>query len=578
MPSFFLELRRRNVFRVTLAYLAMAWLLVQIADTVLPAFEVQTWVLRALIIGLVLGLPMAIAAAWKFELTPEGVRRTDEIPAGESFTRRTGRKLDFAIIAFLSLALITVVIDQYVLEGNEGPSVSTLAVLPLANLSGNPEEDYFVDGMTEALITTFARISALRVVSRTSVMRFKSSERSLPAIAAELGADAIITGSVARDGDRLRITAQLIDVATDTVLWGDSFERAFDDVFKTQREIAQAITDRIQVEVTPDEMARLARTAEASVDGYDNYLKGMERFYRLTPQDLEIAIEYFDRALEQNPNSALAHSGIAAAWVGLQQMGFVRASVAGPKSEAASLRALEIEPELAEPFLWLGVIRGWSAFNWPLAEEMFNKSIELNPNFADVRGSYSHLLAVLGRFNESLAQIEVGLQLDPFNGWLLGLYGVVYHMDHRHDEAITKFEEALRVSPGLPFVLMALAGSYHYSGRLDEAVQTDASYLDAVGMSDKREELLDRYEQHGYEPAMRLMADLTAEQSLAIGALGAWTATRYARAGDTEKAIEWLERAYEQRDPNIPYLRLPEFDQLRSDPRFQALMRSLDLL
>jgi tetratricopeptide (TPR) repeat protein len=256
----------------------------------------------------------------------------------------------------------------------------------------------------------------------------------------------------------------------------------------------------------------------------------------------------------------------------------VPASVAGPKSEAASLRALEIQPDLAEPFLWLGVIRAWSGFNWPLAEEMFNKSIELNPNFADARGSYSHLLAVLGRFDESLAQIEVGLQLDPFNGWILGLYGVIYHMDHRYDEAIAKFEEALRVSPDLPFVLMGLTGSYQYSGRFEEAVQTEALYLDAVGMSDKRGEFLDRYEQHGYEPAMRFMADLMAEQSLAIGTLGAMTAVRYARAGDTKKAIEWLERGYEQRDPNIPYLRLPEFDQLRSDPRFQALMQRLDLL
>ncbi len=219
MPSFVEELRRRNVFRVMLAYLALAWLLLQVADTVFPAFDVPEWALRGLIAFLVAGLPFVIMIAWVFELTPEGVKRTDQLPADSGLTRQTGRKLDFVIIAFLSLALITVVIDQYVIERSSIPAVSTLAVLPLQNLSGNADEEYFADGMTEALITNLAKVSALRVLSRTSVMRFRGSERSLPAIAAELGADAVVTGSAVRDGDKVRITAQLIDAATDSVLF-----------------------------------------------------------------------------------------------------------------------------------------------------------------------------------------------------------------------------------------------------------------------------------------------------------------------------------------------------------------------
>ena len=184
MPSFLEELRRRNVFKVGLAYLAMAWLLLQVGDTVFPAFGAPAWALRALIVFLVAGLPFVVMIAWVFELTPEGVKRTDELPVDSSFTRQTGRKLDFIIIAFLSLALITVVVDRYVLERSMLPEVSTLAVLPLQNLSGNTDEDYFADGMTEALISNLAKVSALRVISRTSVMRFKNSNRSLPAIAA----------------------------------------------------------------------------------------------------------------------------------------------------------------------------------------------------------------------------------------------------------------------------------------------------------------------------------------------------------------------------------------------------------
>lgn len=560
-----------------LAYLALAWLLLQVADTVFPAFGVPEWALRGLIAFLVAGLPFVIMIAWVFELTPEGVKRTDQLPADSGLTRQTGRKLDFVIIAFLSLALITVVIDQYVIERSLIPAVSTLAVLPLQNLSGNADEEYFADGMTEALISNLARVSALRVLSRTSVMRFRGSERSLPAIAAELGADAVVTGSAVRDGDKIRITAQLIDAATDSVLWGESFEGDFQNIFSVQSEIARAITERIQIEVTPEELSRLARAAKGSANGYDNYLKGMERFYRLTPQDLEVAIEYFDRSLEQNPNSALAHSGIAAAWIGLQQMGFVPASEATPKSEAAAFRALEIDPELAEPHVWLAIIRAWSNFNWVTAEELFRKSIDLNPNYADARGSYGHLLAVLGRFDESFTQIEVGLKLDPFNGWIIGQYGVVFHMTHRFDEAINEFERALRISPDLPFVWLALAGSQHYLGHFDEAVRAEASLLTALGMGDESTELSVRYEADGYQAAITWLADLTAEQSSASGAQAYWAALRYAHAGDDEKAIAWLERAYEQHDPSTAFLRMPEFDTLHSDPRVRELMRRLGI-
>jgi len=577
MPSIVAELRRRNVFKVGLAYLAMAWLLLQVGDTVFPAFGAPGWALRALIVFLVAGLPFVIMIAWVFELTPEGVKRTADLPADSTFTRQTGRKLDFVIIAFLSLALITVLIDRYVIERSVIPDVLTLAVLPLTNLSGNPDEDYFADGMTEALISNLARISALRVISRTSVMRFKDSNRSLPAIAAELGADVVVTGSAALDGNHFRITAQLVDASTDAVIWGDSFEADFQNILSVQSEIAQEIAERIQIDVTPEELARLARAAEGSADGYDDYLKGMERFYRLTPRDLEVAIEYFDRSLEQNPNSALALSGIAAAWIGLQQMGFVPADQASPRSEAAALRALEIDDELAEPHLWLAVIRSWTDYKWSAAEKLYTRAIRLNPSYADVRGSYGHFLAVLGRFDESLAQIEVALELDPFNGWIIGLYGVVYHMSHRYDEAIVELQRALRISPHLPFVWVVLAGSYHYSGQFDKAIQAEASYLNALGMSEAQAELMRRYEEDGYQAAVVWLADLMAKQSEATGTLANWTAMRYARAGNDEKVIEWLERAFEQSDPNAPYLRVPEFDALHSDPRVRELIRRLGI-
>ena len=573
MASLFAELRRRSVFKVCLAYLATAWLLLQVADTVLPAFQSPDWVLRVLIIMFVMGLPAAAAIAWIFEMTPDGVMRTDEVPAAVRAAWPRGRKLDFTIIVLLSLALVAVVVDQYVIGPSPPPVVSKLAVLPFANISGDDEQQYFADGMTEALINNLANVSALRVVSRTSVMRFANSERSLPAIAAELDVDAIVTGSATRSGNQIRIVVQLIEAPNDELIWGSVVESDFTRIFSLQSEIAQAIAHEANISITPQEQTRLARTAEADAKGYEDYLRGMQFFYRLTPPDLETALRYFDLALEQNPDFPLAHSGVAATWIGLQQMGFALPSEASPKAEAAALRALELDSELAQPHLWLAIVRAWGDWNWDEAERIFLRAIALNPNYADVRGSYGHLLAVKGRFDEALVQIEVGLKLDPFNPWIIGQYGVVYHMTGRYDEAIETFHEALRIAPDLPFVWLALAGSYHQSGQFDRAIEAEGSLFAAIGNIGAQTELLRIYEANGYEDAMTWVAEQAAGFSNDSGTLGWWAAFRYSHAGDNESVIKWLERSLVQRDPNLPFLRMPEFEPVQDDPRVRALMQ-----
>ena len=578
MASFFEELRRRNVFKVGIAYLALMWLLMQVADLVLTAFGADRGVMQVLIIVFAVGFPIVVAAAWAYELTPDGVIRSEDVPEQSSLPRRTGRKLDFVIIAFLSLALITVVIDQYIIEASPFPEVSTLAVLPLANLSGDPDQEYFADGITAALITNLAKVTALRVVSRTSIMRFKGTDRSLPAIAAELGVEAIVEGSVVRDGDRIRITAQLIDAATDQHLWAESFDRDYRDVLKVQGEIATSIAHEIRITVTAEESARLAQAAEVSADGYDAYLKGMQHFYRLTPQDLETALQYFDLSLEQNPNAPLAHAGVAAAWVGLQQMGFTPSSEAAPKSEAAALRALELDADNVEAHVWLGVIRAWVDWDWDAAEELFLRAIELNPSSGDARVPYSHMLALFGRFDEAMVHSEQALKVDPFNAWFIGVNGVEMHMAGRHDEAIATFHEALRISPDLPFVWLVLAGSYHVTGQFDKAIEAEGSLMAALGDAESQRLLQQKYAEDGYENAMSWYADLWAERSAASGSFAWWVAYRYVRSGQDEKAIEWLEQAYEQRDPNLPFFEVPEFENLRTDPRVRELMRRVGVI
>lgn len=572
MASLFDELKQRNVIRVSIAYLASAWLFLQVADTVLPAFDAPAWVLRALIIVFALGLPIAIAVSWAYEITPDGVVRAEEVSPERSGDRK-GRKLDFAIITILALALTAVVTDQYIIGSGSLPEYSTLAVLPLENLSGDPQQQYFTDGMTEALITNLANVNALRVTSRTSVMRFRDSDRSLPAIAAELGASLVVVGSAVRDGDKVRINVQLVDASSDEHLWAERYERSFDDVFVLQGDIAKAIATEVRVAISPEETSRLSRVAEQSVDGYDEYLKGMQHFYRLTVQDLETSLKYFDLALELNPDSALAHSGVAATWVGLQQMGFVPSGTASPNAEAAALRALELDSDLAEAHVWLGVIRAWVDWDWEEAEVLFKQAIHLNPSSGNARIPYSHLLALHGRFDEAKIQADEALRVDPYNGWFKGVYGVELHMEGRYDDATRALQDALRISPDLPFVWLVLAGSHHMSGRFDEAIEAEAALLVALGDKEGEQSFLKLYRESGYETAMTWLADRSAEYSKSAGALDWWTAFRYAHAGNKEETIRSLQQAYAHRDPNLPFFRVPEFDSVRSDPRVRELMR-----
>ena len=576
--KFFEELKRRNAFRAAAAYAIVAWIVLQVAEVTFLPLGVPAWVMTGLIVLAITGFPITIAVSWIYEWTPGGIM-TDEAAATAGYTKSAalGRQIDFVIIALMAVAIGYFVWDKFV-DVPGVPQIRSLAVLPLENLSGDPEQEYFTDGMTDALITSLAKVGALRVVSRTSVMRFKDTDKSLREIAAELGVDAIIEGSAIRDGDRIRITAQLIDAGTDHHLWAESYDRDFRDVLILQNEIAKTIAQEVKLTLTPEETIRLGQAAMVSPDGYDAYLKGMQHYYRLTPHDLETALQYFEFSLEQNPNSALAYTGIAAVWGGRQQMGFAPSSEAAPKARAAALRALEVDPDLAEAHSRLASIRVWSDWNWAGGEQEFRRAIEINPSFAGARALYSHLLAILGRSDEALIQIELALELDPFNGFFQAFYGVVLQMNRRYDAAIAAFEGALRISPNLPFAWFAYTGSLHVSGRFEEAVAAEGSLLAALGDTNSQRIIMQTYQERGYEEAMGWAADLAAERSVATGSGGAGVAGRYSRAGHEDKVIEWLERAYDQRDPNLPYLLMPEFDSVRSDPRVQELMRRMNLL
>jgi adenylate cyclase len=459
------------------------------------------------------------------------------------------------------------------------PSVQrdAIAVLPLENLSGDPAQQYLVDGMQEALITDLSKIGSLKVISRTSTRRYAGSAQSLREIAAELGASRIIEGSVFRAGDAVRMTVQLIDARSDTHLWAGTFDREMTNILTLQREVARAIVDEMRAVLTPAEEARLATAPRVHPEAYEAYLKGMYHWYKLTPNDLQSALRYFDAALAADADYAPAHAGTAAVWTGLQQMGAVPTTVAGPKIKSAVDRALHLDPNLAQAHFTLGTYYTWAAWEWDKAEPCFRRAIELNASFPDAHAFFAHYLNIIGRFDEAEAQIERALSLDPFNPLVRALYVVCLMFTQRYDEAIAQARTVLNTAPDHWLAFEVLRVIHHNRGMWTDALDATRSLFVTLDNPAVVDALARGSNQGGYRQAMRLAADTLAIRAETSFVLPTRIATLYGMADEVDKSVDWLEKAFTVRDPNLPYMKyLPLFPaSVMNDPRTVAILEAL---
>jgi TolB-like protein/Tfp pilus assembly protein PilF len=529
----------------------------------------------------IVGRCLAKDADARYESTAELATELRNVPETSPAWRARRRVLWAAaglVAAFLAFAFgpNLIRLSERALPSATRAPVESIAVLPLHNLSGDPEQDYFADGLTEALITDLAKIGALKVISRTSAMRYKGTDKPLPEIAQELNVDAVIEGSALRSGDRVRVTAQLIDVETDQALWAETYERDFQDLLVLQSEVAQAVAREIEVAVSPEESSLLASARPVNPEAHEAYLKGRFHHDRLTPADLDAALSYFERALEIDPSYAPAYAGIANVWASRNQMGYVPGREVAPFQKAAVLKALELDDSLAEAHVASAVFETWAEWDWPSAEMAFERAIELKPNDAEARALYSHFLNIMGRPDEALAQIERALDLDPFNTFYQAFYGVDLMFVRRYDDAIAQLREARKLAPGSPLVHTGLHTSFHLKGMYEEAFEEQKAWFAALGDREVEAALTRGYAEGGYPKAMGLAADTLAAR--ATYGKQVEIAGLYAAAGKKDRSLEWLEKAFEARDPNIPYLNvIPLFDGLRDDPRFQDLLRRMNL-
>jgi serine/threonine protein kinase/Tfp pilus assembly protein PilF len=456
-------------------------------------------------------------------------------------------------------------------------SIASLAVLPLANLSGDPNQEYLADGMTEALITDLSKIQALKVISRTSVMRYKGTTKPLPEIARELGVDGVVEGAVQHSGGQLVVTAQLIRAATDTHVWAESYERDFRDVLTLQGELAQAITREIKVAVTPEETRNMARARPVNSEAYEAYLQGRFRYHTLSRESLNSALQYFQLALEKDPNYALAYVGIADAWESLTDTGFIARQEAWPKAHEALSKALQLDDTLPEAHITSANLKT-SEWDWSGAEKEFQRAIQLNPNSADAHFFYSDFLITMKRVPEWRVEMQRALELDPpnffyqcFNGWHL-LY------QHRPDEAITQLRQVLAVQPDFSSAHLGLWGAFYQKGNFGEALAEAKKFFEVLHDQEVADALARGYAEGGYTRAMHLGAEVMAARAKRTHVPGVRVARLYAHAGEKVRAMEWLEKAYADRE--VPLVHLPVFwdwDSLRDDARFQDLLRRMKL-
>ncbi|MBZ5514763.1 MAG: protein kinase [Acidobacteriia bacterium] len=458
------------------------------------------------------------------------------------------------------------------------PKIESLAVLPLANLSGDPQQEYFADGMTDELITNLSKLSALRVISRTSVMQYKGVKKPLPQIARELNVDAVVEGSVLRSGDRVRITAQLLHAPTDRHLWAESYERNLRDVLALQSEVAQAIVREIRIKLTPQEQARLARARPVNPEAYRLYLIGRFLWNKRTEEGFKQAIDNFQRALEIDPGYAPAYAGLADSYNLLGGLGFVPPKEAIPRGKAAAQKALEIDESLAEAHTSLAFACTYYDWDWPTCEKEFKRAIELNPNYAIAHQWYADYVSAMRRHPEALAEAQRAQELDPLSPIISVCVAHQYFNAGQYDEAICRFRNTVSLFPEFAFAYGDLGDTYMANGMHQEAIVAYQKARSLSGASAAEVAALGQaYAKGGIRGYYLWRLRRLREQSKHRYVRAVYFAYLFAGLGEKDQAFSYLEKGYEDRDSVLAILQIsPGFDPLRSDPRFQDLLRRMN--
>jgi TolB-like protein/Tfp pilus assembly protein PilF len=579
--NFFTELKRRNVYKVAVAYAIVGWLLVQVATQVFPFFEIPNWAVRLIVLIIIIGFPIALVIAWAFELTPQGLKRTEDVDLAAA-QRPRHRAWIFVVIIAGAMSLGLFFLGRYTATTKQsgGPTGTqkSIAVLPFANLSRDPDNAYFAAGIQDEIITRLSKITDLNVISCTSTQRFKSSPDDIPAIAVQLGVANILEGSVQRTADAVRVNVQLIRGATDTHLWADTFDRKLTDIFAVESEIAKTIAETLQAKLSGSEQNAIAARPTESTEAYQLYLKGRFFWNKRTGQNLNKAADYFNQAIAADPRYALAYVGLADAYVLMPLYGAGAPRDCYPKAKAAAKKALELDDASAEAHTSLAQVYCYYDLDYPQAIREFQRAIELNPNYATAHQWYgSSGLAALGQFDDAVAEVKSAIALDPLSLVINTDLGNTYYRARRYDQAVDQMRKTLEMDPAFYYAHWNLGSALAAKGALKPAIE---EYEKARALNDDPSMLgllANAYAKSGNKAEalkIRDQLELVSKQryvsgySFALADLG---------LGNKEEALHWLEKAYGDRAGDaLRFIKVePLLDPLRGDPRFEALVAKI---
>lgn len=510
-------------------------------------------------------------------------RRQDAKEEVLAAPRSSKSAIRYAVLAIIPLGL-AVLLYAFYTKAKPDPApitASSIMVLPLENLSGDPEQEYFADGMTDALIGDLAKIGGLHVISRTSSMHYKGTKKSLPEIAGEIKVDVVVEGTVQRSGDRVVIRAQLIHAATDRHLWVRTYEREMRDILDLQSEIAQAIAREVQIRMTPAEQARLTNTHPVSPRAFDEYLQGRYLYWnKRTEENLNKAIAHFQNAIKESPNFAQAHVGLADCYNSLAtvQVSQLPPIEARRQAEQAATKALELDAGLAEAHSALGQVKHYN-WNWTAAEDDFKRAIALNQSYANAHNFYASFLMSLGRIEESIAASNRARELDPFSLSISAQRGFLLENARRYDEAIEQLRRVTEMDPNHYQAYWILGHTYAAHGRFEDAVNASLKAVDLSGRNPGALGMLGlAYGRAGRKAEAKKILNELLELNKTRYVTPAALVNVYIGLDDKDQAFFWLDKAVQEKSNYVAYLKVfPIADPLRSDPRFADLLRRVGL-
>ncbi len=577
LKKFFAELKRRNVYKVAIAYAVVAWLLMQIATQVFPFLEIPNWAIRLVIMLIVIGFPIALIIAWAFELTPEGLKRTE---VAEELPKKSARSRAwiYVVIVAGAISVSLFFLGRYTSsKQNAELPAKSIAVLPFVNMSADKNDEYLSNGISEELITALSKITGLQVKARTSSFAFKGKNEDIQKIGELLHVSHLLEGSVAKAGNRLRISAQLIQASDGNHLWSDTYDREMQDIFAVRSDVAQQVVQALQVKLGVEAKRALVQKPTENLKAFQYYLQGRSSAQRRTREDLLAAISYYERALEEDRNYAFAYAGLSDAYANLGIYGYVAPIAGRRKAEEAARKALALDNNLAEAHSALGLANiAFSPSSFSQGDRELGRAIELSPSLALAHFYLGFSLVRQGRLDESVEELLKARGLDPLSPIIARGVAIPYYLKREYGRALELLRQANELGPA--FTTTFEIGIYIQNRLFDEALaelektkgdrKNDPILIYDTGMAyaaqGKRAEALEIVK------GLEAMSGASFDQAV-------WIAKIYATLNEKELAFSWLDRGLATGAIPAFYKDEPAWDTIRSDPRFADLLRRMGI-